>query len=164
MTIRKDMNGGLFFIVAVSVWLPGLYLAEKYTMSSSWTFPIVSISAIIISAVICWAKNIRVLNWLAVVLFWLIIWPRSIWKCSRDRAFNWGIICMAAVPFFHTAIVWRHNEYTLVVAAQASLVLSAIAYLLGGIAINIYLINTEGVGFLELPKISEFKEGIADEC
>jgi hypothetical protein len=104
-------------------------------------------------------KIMPIFKWLVTTIWIILCWPVIMWKRMRGEetlmlfAFFVGIL-----PLLHGAIIWQHKGYVVTTGVQANLIVAVIWYFLCGIAINIGVINIDGCGFLEFPKISNFME------
>ena len=85
------------------------------------------------------------------------------WRTAKsEELFTAIVFCVSLLPFLHAGFIWQHNDYIFTVSVQAGLIFAVICYFLCGVAVNIVFINVDGCGFLEFPKISDFKKGGVD--
>jgi hypothetical protein len=104
-------------------------------------------------------KIMPIFKWLVTTIWIILCWPVMMWKTMRDeKTLMLAVFFVVVLSFLHGAIIWQHKGCVFTAGVQANLIFAGIWYFLCGIAINIGVINIDGCGFLEFPKISDFKE------
>ncbi len=76
-----------------------------------------------------------------------------------EKTLMLAVFFVVVLPFLHGAIIWQYKGYVVTTGVQANLIFAGIWYVAVGVLMNIGECEAEGCGFLEFPKISNFKEG-----
>jgi hypothetical protein len=104
-------------------------------------------------------KIMPIFKWLVTTVLVILCWPIAMRKTMRDeKTLMLAIFFVVVLPLLHGAIIWQHKGYVVTTGVQANLIFTGIWYVAVGILTNAEEYEAEGCGFLEFPKISDFKE------
>ncbi len=170
ITWKGLREGAFFHAIGVIVFLYGLQLVGKYNgvVTWYWVLTMFVVAPIMASGVYYLSiKNMSIINWLAVVLLRLIIWPVLMWKTNKTSKVS--VIMLTMVPFVFVISTWIYYEPALNQGFDKYLVIgfySVIYFVLHfvwGMLLELIFPDIHKESFLNIPKISDFKKEITND-